>query len=169
MKRRRFSDKTSPQRKGERVMEKETMRKVNVTELNAPRSKEKPKIGTAFETQDEQRLENPAETPSIAVPSAVVTLNSRVHLEDPDTGRQFVYTLVSPGAADLAENKISVMAPIGKAINRQKPGALVEFTVPAGLRRLRVKRILDQSEAQGAAPKADDTPRRMTRARQQIA
>lgn len=150
-------------------MEKETMRKVNVTELNAHRSKQKPKIGTAFETQDEQRLENPAETPSITVPSAVVTLNSRVHLEDPDTGRQFVYTLVSPGAADLAENKISVMAPIGKAINRQKPGALVEFTVPAGLRRLRVKRILDQSEAQGAAPKADDTPRRMTRARQQIA
>jgi regulator of nucleoside diphosphate kinase len=151
-------------------MEKETMLEVNVTQLNAHRSKEKLKVGTAFETQDEQRLENPAETPAIKpVLSAVVTLNSRVHLEDPDTGRQFVYTLVSPGAADLAENKISVMAPIGKAINRQKPGAVVEFTVPAGLRRLRVKRILDQSEAQGAAVKADDTPRRMTRARQQIA
>ena len=151
-------------------MEKETMPEVNVTQLNAHRSKEKLTVVSAFETQHEQRLQNPAETPAIKpVPSAVVTLNSTVHLEDPDTGRQFVYTLVSPGVADLAENKISVMAPIGKAINRQKPGAVVEFTVPAGLRRLRVKRILDQSEAEGAQLKGDSTPTEAGKARKQIA
>jgi hypothetical protein len=32
-------------------MEKETMLEVNVTQLNAHRSKEKLKVGTAFETQ----------------------------------------------------------------------------------------------------------------------
>ena len=83
------------------------------------------------------------------IPSDVVTMNSTVCIEDLDTKEEEIYTLVFPENADLSQGKISILAPIGTAMLGYEVGDSFEWEVPAGKRRLRVKRILYQPEASG--------------------
>jgi len=83
------------------------------------------------------------------IPSDVITMNSTVCLEDLDTEEEEIYTLVFPENADLGQGRISVLAPIGTAMLGYEVGDTFEWEVPAGKRRLRVKRILYQPEASG--------------------
>lgn len=83
------------------------------------------------------------------IPSDVVTMNSTVCIEDLDTKEEEIYTLVFPENADLDQGKISILAPIGTAILGYEVGDSFEWDVPAGKRRLRVKKILYQPEASG--------------------
>lgn len=83
------------------------------------------------------------------IPSDVVTMNSTVCIEDLDTKEEEIYTLVFPEYADLSQGKISILAPVGTAMLGYEVGDSFEWEVPAGKRRLRVKRILYQPEASG--------------------
>jgi regulator of nucleoside diphosphate kinase len=83
------------------------------------------------------------------VPEDVITMNSTVRLKDLDSGEEMTYTLVFPDIADISKNKISILAPIGTALIGYKIGDVIEWEVPAGLRRLRVEEILYQPEAAG--------------------
>ena len=83
------------------------------------------------------------------IPSDVVTMNSTVCIEDLDTKEEEIYTLVFPENADLRQGKISILAPIGTAMLGYEVGDTFEWEVPAGIRRLRVKKILYQPEASG--------------------
>lgn len=89
--------------------------------------------------------------PAHQVPDGVVTMNSQVRLRDMDTGAESEYRLVFPRDADLARGRISVLAPIGTAILGYRVGETVEFQVPAGRKRLKVKSVLYQPEAAGHA------------------
>ena len=46
------------------------------------------------------------------MPRDVVTMNSRVRVKDLNSGREATYQIVFPSAADVTENRISVLAPI---------------------------------------------------------
>jgi regulator of nucleoside diphosphate kinase len=70
-------------------------------------------------------------------------------LKDLVTGEANTYSLVFPTEADANEGKISVLAPIGTAILGYKSGDMIEWSVPAGLRRIKVDEILYQPEAAG--------------------
>lgn len=83
------------------------------------------------------------------VPPDVVTMNSRVHLVDLDTHEEMTYTLVFPDQADIAESKISVLAPIGTAMLGYRVGDTFEWQIPDGVCRLQVKQLLYQPEAAG--------------------
>jgi regulator of nucleoside diphosphate kinase len=83
------------------------------------------------------------------VPPDVVTMNSRVNLVDLDTGEEMVCTLVFPNEADVAQSKISVLAPIGTAMLGYRVGDTFEWKVPDGIRRLEIKGVLYQPEAAG--------------------
>ena len=87
---------------------------------------------------------------SDSVASDVVTMNSRVRLRDMDSGDIEIYTLVYPAMADPAENRISVLAPIGTAIVGSRAGDVIEWPVPAGRRRLLVEEVVYQPEKAGA-------------------
>ena len=87
--------------------------------------------------------------PSKSVSQEVVTMNSTVVLLDPITRKEEIYTLVFPEDADIGQGRISVLAPVGIAILGCKIGDSFELMVPAGKRRLKVKRILYQPEAAG--------------------
>lgn len=87
------------------------------------------------------------ESPKVA--GDVVTMNSRVCLEDLDTGEEEVYTVVFPEEANAVQGKVSVLAPIGTAMLGYEEGDVFEWEVPAGKRRWRVKHILYQPEAAG--------------------
>lgn len=86
-----------------------------------------------------------------AIASDVVTMNSRVRLRDMDSGDTEIYTLVYPSMADPAENRISVLAPVGTAIMGSRAGDVIEWPVPAGRRRLLVEEVVYQPEKAGAA------------------
>jgi regulator of nucleoside diphosphate kinase len=81
------------------------------------------------------------------IPPDIVTMNSKAYLRDMDTGKDEFYQLVYPEDADIEQNKISILAPIGTAILGYKVGDIIEWKVPAGLRKLKIKKILYQPEA----------------------
>lgn len=80
------------------------------------------------------------------VPNGVVTMNSTVVLSDLETGEKETYTLVFPTDADIAEGRLSVLAPIGIAILGQHVGDVLKWRVPAGMRRLKIEEIVYQPE-----------------------
>ncbi len=82
-------------------------------------------------------------------PDDVVTMNSTVCLMDIESGKEETYKLVYPSDADIEENKISVLAPIGTAIIGYKAGDVVEWRVPAGARKILIKEIIHQPENGG--------------------
>jgi len=84
------------------------------------------------------------------IPDDVVTMNSTVVLRDLDTGESETYTLVYPNHANIARNRLSVLAPVGTAILGYQVGDVVRWRVPAGVRRLRVEEVVFQPERVGA-------------------
>jgi regulator of nucleoside diphosphate kinase len=86
---------------------------------------------------------------SVDVPDDVVTMDSTVRLSDLDTGEVETYTLVYPDQANIAENKLSILAPIGTAILGYRVGDVVRWRVPSGKRRLQVEEVLYQPEREG--------------------
>ena len=78
-----------------------------------------------------------------------MTMNSKVLLKDLETGEKMEYTLVYPADADLMENRISVLAPIGTAILGFREGDVIDWKVPDGLVKLEVEKILYQPESAG--------------------
>jgi regulator of nucleoside diphosphate kinase len=83
------------------------------------------------------------------IPRDVITMNSKTVLIDIDSGEEMTYTLVFPRDADVDQGNISILAPIGTAMLGYSVGDTFEWKVPAGLRRLKVKKILYQPEASG--------------------
>jgi regulator of nucleoside diphosphate kinase len=84
-----------------------------------------------------------------SVPADVVTMNSKVALRDLDTEEEMIVTLVFPQDADIAQSKVSVLAPIGTAMLGYRIGDVFTWQVPDGVRRLQVERLLYQPEAAG--------------------
>src|SRR4051794_33047238 len=84
------------------------------------------------------------------VPADVVTMNSVVRLRDLDSDETEEYELVYPAEADMELNRISVLAPVGTAVLGYRVGDVIEWSVPAGLRRLLVEEVLSQPETAGS-------------------
>jgi regulator of nucleoside diphosphate kinase len=83
------------------------------------------------------------------IPPDVITMNRQVRLVDMDNGDEMIYTLVFPGDADVAQGRISILAPIGTAMIGYRVGDVFEWQIPDGVIRLKVKEILFQPEASG--------------------
>jgi regulator of nucleoside diphosphate kinase len=84
------------------------------------------------------------------VPADVVTMNSRVRVTDLDTGKESTYQIVFPRDANVSNNMISVLAPIGTALLGFKAGSEIEWETPGGIRRFRIDAVDYQPEAAGA-------------------
>jgi regulator of nucleoside diphosphate kinase len=83
------------------------------------------------------------------IPADVITMNSKVRLKDLRSGEELVYALVFPGHANVDENAVSVLAPIGTALLGYREGDEIEWEAPAGKRRLRVVEVMYQPERAG--------------------
>lgn len=94
----------------------------------------------------EAELAKASVVPAGKVPSDVVTMNSVVRMRDLDSGEIEEYELAYPEEADLNQNRISVLAPIGTAILGYRLDDNIEWPVPAGLRRLKIEEVLYQPE-----------------------
>jgi transcription elongation factor GreA len=63
-----------------------------------------------------------------------VVFGSTVEIEDVDSGERNVYQIVGDDEADILEGKISVNAPIARALIGKTEGDTAEVQAPAGLR-----------------------------------
>ena len=97
----------------------------------------------------ENELQQAEVVASKKIPKKVITMNSKVRLKDLDSGKEMVYSLVFPGQADITQNKISILSPLGTALIGYRTGDIIEWKAPAGLRRLKVEEIVYQPEAAG--------------------
>lgn len=79
-----------------------------------------------------------------SIPADIVTLDSRVRIQDLKTGEESSYTLVMPHEADMASGAIAITAPLGRAMLGRKTGDILQFKTPGGLRRVRIVEILYQ-------------------------
>jgi regulator of nucleoside diphosphate kinase len=98
-------------------------------------------------------LKSAVQVPSDRIGADVVTLDSRVSIEDPETGSLNEYTLVLPGelVVDHCGDRLSVLAPLGWEILGRREGDWVQFRVPGnGSRRARIRSIHFQPEAERA-------------------
>ena len=85
--------------------------------------------------------------PRARIPASVVTMNAAVRLRDLETGEEETYTLVFPEEADIDENKVSVLAPVGTALLGYRAGDVIEWPVPAGLRKFRIEAVFPPEPA----------------------
>ena len=97
----------------------------------------------------EKEIERATLMSSKDIPEDVITMNSRVTLVDEETGEKEDYYLVYPEEADVSENKISILAPVGTAMLGYRVGDIIEWPVPKGVIRYKVEKVLFQPEANG--------------------
>jgi regulator of nucleoside diphosphate kinase len=75
------------------------------------------------------------------LPLDVVSMNSTVWFRDLDSDEMECFTLVYPHDADVNNDRISVLAPIGMALLGYRVRDVVEWSVPLGTRRLEIVKV----------------------------
>jgi regulator of nucleoside diphosphate kinase len=83
------------------------------------------------------------------VPGDVITMNSRAEIRDLESGETVAFTLVFPAEANIDEEKISILAPIGAGMLGYRVNDKFEWKVPEGIRRMKVTKVHYQPEAAG--------------------
>lgn len=106
----------------------------------------------------EAELEKAIIVQSKDIPKDTVTMDSQVYIKDLDTQEEIVYTIVFPAYSDIKQNRISVLSPVGTALLGYRVGDDIEWKVPGGIRKLKIKKILYQPEA-AENGKSDTTQR----------
>lgn len=87
----------------------------------------------------EEELGRATIIPATSFPDGVVAMNSTVRYQEVDSGKTAIATVVYPHEANLSENKVSVLAPIGSALIGLRSGQEIVWSFPNGKsKRLRV-------------------------------
>lgn len=88
--------------------------------------------------------------PVPGVPADVVTVNSKVTFRDELTGSTHTVTVVYPEDFSIAERRISVLSPVGRALLGRRVGSSVSLALPDGkTRRISILQLHYQPEASG--------------------
>ena len=126
-----------------------------VTELDAARIREMAAhVGAARSDELDDLIDmvaNEAQiVPGPRVPADVVTVNSKLTFRDELTGSLHTVTVVYPQDFSIADRRISVLSPVGRALLGRKVGSSVPIALPGGLtRRITILEIHYQPEAAG--------------------
>lgn len=133
-----------------------TKRQILITDCDAKRLSEILEVAVEFKYRGRAdlaalagELRRAKIVDSRKVPGKVVTMNSRVAVEDLDSNQDLEFSLVFPASANADEGRISVLSPVGTALLGYSEGDRVEWDVPAGRRRLLIKKVVYQPEAAG--------------------
>ena len=84
------------------------------------------------------------------LPDDIISMNSTVELEDLEDDEIMTYTLVFPENANVSEGRISILAPLGTAMLGYRVGYEIEWPVPSGTLRVRVRRVTKNEVTAGA-------------------
>lgn len=81
-----------------------------------------------------------------AMPTDIVTMGSRVKVEDLYTGEIEEYTLTFPDQADIGAGRLSILTPIGTALLGYREGNVLDWPTPGGIRRLKIHQVTPRGE-----------------------
>lgn len=87
---------------------------------------------------------------SIKFSPDVVAIGSTFAIRDLDSNECELYLLTHPSDADITHNRISSLAPVGKALYGRRAGETVEVNAPGGTFRVRIETIEREAEQQYA-------------------
>ena len=96
-----------------------------------------------------QKLEDARRVAPSKVGANVVTMGSTARLRELDSGDRWTFTLSFPPEANIDEDRISVLSPVGTAMIGCRVGDVVDWPVPSGIVRIRIEKVLYQPEAAG--------------------
>lgn len=137
-------------------MKKQSSKKIYITVNDMNRLEELLGVASTVNVRDNKHLEELAKelekadvVESTEIPANVITMNSMVLLKDLETAEDRTFTLVFPRQANIDQNKVSILAPVGTAMIGCRIGHVIAWNAPAGERRMRVEKILYQPEAAG--------------------
>lgn len=88
------------------------------------------------------------------VPHDVITMRTRVQVFDLKSHERRELVLVFPWESDPTAGHISVLAPLGTALLGYREGDEVEWTMPGGVRRLRIDKVVQPPRQDPASHRA---------------
>jgi regulator of nucleoside diphosphate kinase len=103
-------------------------------------------------------LDRAMDVDAAEIPPGVVTMGTRVRVQDLESREYQTYTISYPWDADVASDRVSVLAPVGTALLGYAEGDTIEWPMPGGMRRLRVEKVLYQPEAAHRARATGSVP-----------
>ena len=83
-----------------------------------------------------EELDRAKIVPSYKIPADVVTMGAKVQFTVEETGEQRTVELVYPKDADIAENRISILTPVGAGLLGLRVGQTISWPDRAGQERL---------------------------------
>ena len=86
---------------------------------------------------------------SSAIPRDCVTMNSSFEIREVDESETRTLTLVFPENANIEENRVSILSPVGTAVLGYRVGNVIHWKVPAGVKKFIITKMLYQPEAAG--------------------
>ncbi|MFZ3115714.1 MAG: transcription elongation factor GreA [Syntrophales bacterium] len=109
-------------------------------EYSAAKERQSHIHGKIQEIENNLALSDVIDLTSVCTDKAV--FGATVCIEETDTGKSTKYQLVGPLESDLSANKISVTAPLGKAMIGKRTGDAIEVKAPGGLRKFEIVEII---------------------------
>ena len=94
-----------------------------------------------------QKLASSAILAPEEMPPDVVTMNSRIRVNDITNGSTVLVTLVFPQDADYKQQKVSLLAPLGAALLGRYAGEELSYDAPGGSTKIVIEEIVYQPEA----------------------
>jgi regulator of nucleoside diphosphate kinase len=94
-------------------------------------------------------LERAKKVASEKIAAEVVTMNSKIRVRNVSTNKTIDMTLVYPKDANLKEQKVSILAPVGAAVLGYSIGDTITWQMPTGTSELKIEAIYYQPEANG--------------------
>ncbi|UYL07231.1 nucleoside diphosphate kinase regulator [Bdellovibrio sp. SKB1291214] len=89
--------------------------------------------------QLEEELDRAELVPSDELPQDTVSMNSQVTFVDLDTGKEQSVILAYPNDANIEQNKVSILAPVGAALIGLRVGQMIDWPIADGkVRRIKV-------------------------------
>ncbi|MEJ5995894.1 GreA/GreB family elongation factor [Pedobacter sp. Du54] len=72
------------------------------------------------------------------LPNDVISLNRETTIISTENGKEFNFTLVKPSEANMAQNKVSIFAPISIALIGYQTGDLINWEMPDGIKEFKI-------------------------------
>lgn len=78
-----------------------------------------------------------------SVDKDIIKINSLFEAEDVATCKKMKLKLTLPEEADIREKKISIFSPLGVALLGFRKGMTIQWTLPGGLKQIRILDVLN--------------------------
>jgi regulator of nucleoside diphosphate kinase len=97
--------------------------------------------------QLQKELESALKVDDKKLEDTIIRLNSYFEVLDQSTGKTLQFKLVLPKLADLSQQKISILSPLGVALIGFREGMVVEWMLPGGLKKLQILKVNNEPQA----------------------